>query len=128
MAVSNITKKYRKLSFLFGLLSFCALVGPIAYYAIEAFVGGSLAIEKVALAGSVLVVLIMTAVAAVNKIAMKSRIWILLFALFLCLDNFLVPLIVIGSCQIADELILTPLHKHFKTKASINTEIDKRSV
>ncbi len=128
MTVSKITKHYRRLSFFFGLLSFLAIVGPLLYYGIVAVAGDALVIEKMTLAASVLVVLVMTAVAMVNKIALKSRIWILLFALFLCLDHFLVPLLVVGICQVADELILSPLHKHFKNKASINIEIDKRGI
>lgn len=128
MKVSKTTKSYRRLAFLMGLLSFLCLVGPFAYYGIEALIGGALVYEKVALVGSVFVVLIMTVIAAVNKIALRSRIWILLFGVFLCLDHFLVPLIVVGACQIADELVFSPLRRHFASKASINIEIDKRGI
>lgn len=128
MKASKTTKSYRFWAGLMGFLSFLCLVGPFAYYGIEALIGGALVYEKVALVGSVFVVLIMTIVAAINKIALKSSIWILLFGVFLCLDNFLVPLVVIGITQVADELVFTPLHKHFAAKASINAEIDKRGI
>lgn len=124
---SKTTRNYHILSFVFGLLSLLCIIGPFLYYGGVALAGGALVVEKAALVASVLVVGIMTAVAAVNKVALRSRIWIVLFALFLCLDNFLVPLIVVGGCQIADELIINPLYKHFAAKASINAEIDKRN-
>lgn len=125
---SNTTRTYEFWAAIFGLLSFACLVGPFAYYGIAALAGGALVVEKVALAASVLVVLIMTLVAAVNKIALKSRVWILLFGIFICLDNFFVPLVIVGGCQIADELIFSPLRRHFAAKASINAEIDKRGI
>lgn len=128
MKKSKITRNYEFWAFLFGLLSFLSLVGPFAYYGITALAGGALVIEKVALVGSVLVVGIMTLISLVNNVALRSRIWIVLFALYLCLDNFILPLFIIGVCQLANELIFTPLRRHFANKASINIEIDKRGL
>lgn len=123
---SKITRSYELKAFICGLFSFACLIGPFIYYSIEALLNEGLVYEKVALAGSVIVVGIMTLVSLVNNIALRSRIWIVLFALYLCLDSFIIPLFVIGACQIANELIFSPLRKHFAQKASINIEIDKR--
>ena len=71
-------------------------------------------------------VIIMSIVAAVNKIALRSRVWILLIGLWICLDNFMLPIIVIACTQIADEIIFTPLHNYFKTRLVINKQIDGR--
>lgn len=128
MKKSKTTRGYEFWAFLFGLLSFLTLVGPFAYYGIAALAGSALAYEKVALAGSVLVVGIMTLVSLVNNIALRSRIWIVLFALYICLDSFIVPLFIIGACQLANELVFSPLRRHFAEKASINLEIDKRGI
>ena len=125
---SKITRSYEFKAFICGLLSLACLIGPFIYYSIAALSNEGLVYEKVALAGSVLVVGIMTLVSIVNNIALRSRIWIVLFALYLCLDSFIVPLFVIGACQIANELIFSPLRKHFAQKASINLEIDKRGL
>lgn len=35
-------------------------------------------------------------------------------------------LLIVAVGTILDEFLLTPLHKHFKNKATINREIDKR--
>lgn len=128
MKKSKITRHYEFWAFLFGLLSFLALVGPFAYYGIAALAGSALVYEKVALAGSVLVVGIMTLISLVNNVALRSRIWIVLFALYICLDSFIVPLFIIGACQLANELVFSPLRRHFAEKASINLEIDKRGI
>lgn len=128
MKKSKITRGYEFWAFLFGLLSFLSLVGPFLYFGIAALAGGALVVEKVALVGSVLVVGIMTLVALVNNVALRSRIWIVLFALYLCLDSFILPLFIIGACQLANELIFTPLRRHFAEKVSINIEIDRRGL
>lgn len=126
MKKSKITRHYELWAFIFGIISFFALVGPFAYYGIEVLIGGCLVYEKVALVGSVLIVGIMTIISLINNVALKSRIWIVLFALYICLDSFIVPLFIIGSCQLAREIVFIPLRRHFAAKASINLEIDKR--
>lgn len=123
---SGTTRGYQFWAFLFGLLSFLCLIGPFVGFGIAALAGGALVYEKVAFVGTVFVVLIMSVVAAVNKVALRSRVWIVLFGLWLCLDSFLLPLLVVGACQIVDELVISPLRAHCAAKASINAEIDKR--
>ena len=68
----------------------------------------------------------MTVISIANKIVLKSRIWILMLGIYICLDTVLTPLIIIAVCQIVDELLITPLKKNFKSKKIINKEMDKR--
>ena len=122
----NETAKYKRLSVLFAILSLLCFAGPILYFTIAAFMGAALLSEKIALASTLTIALILTLVAVINKCAMRCRIWIILIGLYVCLDTIMTPLIIIGSCQIADELCFAPLHSYFKSKYSINKEIDKR--
>lgn len=124
---SNVTSKYRKLYWLFLIVSFLLNVGPIAGYVISALVNSDLVVEKIALSMSVFVVLIMTIIAAINKTTLRSRVWVIIIALYFCLDHFITPLLIVGCCQIVDEWFASPITKHFKNKLIINKEIDKRS-
>lgn len=123
-----MTKKYHRIWLVFAILSILLNVGPLAAYSIIALAEASLVIEKVALSMTVLVVLIMTAVAFLNKTTMKSRVFVIIIGLYLCLDHFITPLIVISVCQIVDEWLASPVSKHYRNKYRINREIDKRGV
>lgn len=121
-----MTKKYRILYWLFFILSLLANVGPLAYYTIDAAINSDLTYEKLTLTTTVILVLIMSIVCLINKTVLRSRIWIILIGLYVCLDFMLTPLMIIACCQIADELVLTPLKKNFREKLIINKQFDKR--
>lgn len=122
----NATRKYIKLSFLFGFTSVLLNIAPFAVYAFIALVDSALIYQKIALSMTVLVVAILSLVALVNKVAMKSRLWIVLVGIYVCLGEIITPLIIIAVCQVLDELIVAPLHNRYRNKKDINKEIDKR--
>lgn len=124
--MSKATRNYKTGSFICSLLNFVAYLGPFAYYFISAMAGDAPSTQKFALTATLIIVGILTIIAIVNKVALRSRIWIILFGLFVCLDSFIEPIIIIGVCQILSEIVLEPLQKWFANKASINAEIDKR--
>lgn len=126
MAKSETTKKYRKLGLIFSLLSFLLLVGPVFYYVGVGFMTTGVVVQKLALVSAVLVSVILTGICAINKVVFRSKIWIIVLALFFVIDHFLVMIFVFGGTQILDELVVSPLAKYFRSKASINAEIDKR--
>lgn len=121
-----MTKKYKKLYILFTILSILCFIGPISFFTIFAFLSGTAIATKVALSSTILITIILSIIAAANKLAMRSRLWILLIGLFLCLDHIMFIVVVIGSCQIIDELIFSPLAHYYHNKFTINHEIDKR--
>lgn len=123
-----MTKRYRRLSILFSVLSLLLNIAPLATYAIIAMVESNLVTEKIALCMTVLIVAILTAVSLVNKVAMRSRIWIIFLGLYSALDYIMVPLVIVACCQVLDELVVQPLSKRFKQKYSINKELDKRGI
>lgn len=126
MAKSKTTKKYATLAVIFTILSFLLLAGPTAYYVVLGYMGAGVLVEKVALTATIAMSLVLTLLCAVNKVVFRSKIWLLVLALFFVIDHFLVMILVFGITQVIDELIVSPLAKHFRNKASINREIDKR--
>lgn len=126
MAKSKKTKRNGTLYLLFAFLSFALWFAPIATFTLIAILEGTLLYQKVSLAVTLFIVIIMTLVAVVNKVVMRSRLWIILIGVYICLHNIMTPLFVFAVCQIADELIVCPLKKRYKRKYQINKEIDGR--
>lgn len=107
----------------FGILSALCTLGPIIGFGLYALINDSVVVNKVSLCFTMLIVLVLSLIAAINKFAFKSKIWIIMIGLYLSLDFMLTPIIVVGVCQIADELIFTPLYKYFKRYYEIRKEI-----
>lgn len=126
MTKSKTTKKYARLAIIFSILSVLLLLGPTAYYVITGLIVAPLVIQKVALVSTVAISLLLTMLCAINKWVFRSKIWLIVLALFFVIDQFLVMILIFGITQIIDELIVSPLARLFRSKASINREIDKR--
>ena len=125
--MSTMTNKYKKLSILTFLLSTMCSLCPILIYIIKAFVDKDVqAVNKYTLGIMCSVALIVTIINIVAKLHLRCIPWILLLGIYLCLRNITTLLILMAITTIIDELILTPLHKSFKNKYTINKEIDKR--
>ena len=121
-----MTKNYRIKYWIFLITSILLNVCPLAVYSIKALVEGQLVYQKVALTMTVFVVLIMTVISIINKITLRSRLWLLLIGVYLCIGEILTPLIIIAVCQTVDEIIVHPLKNNYKNKLTISKEIDKR--
>lgn len=122
------TAKFRLLYWIFFAASLLLNVAPLTFYTVGALCSASLVYEKVALCMTVFVVLIMTIISMLNHVALKSRLWIVLIGIYICLGEILTPLIVIACCQITDEIIVSPLKVSFRNKLTINKELDLRGV
>ena len=81
--MSETTKHYRLWYWVFFIFSILLNVSPLAGYAIKAMIESDLIYEKVTLVTTVFIVLIMTCVSLVNKVAMRSRLWVILIGLYL---------------------------------------------
>ena len=122
----NTTRKYRRLSFLFGTIRVLLNIAPFAIYAFIALINSTLLYQKTVLCMTVFIVGIMSLITLFQEVAMKSRLWIVLVGIYVCLGQIITPLIIIAVCQVLDELIVAPLHDSYRDKKSINKEIDKR--
>lgn len=124
--MSDRTIKFKRLYWIFLIFSLLLNVGPLAGYSITALINADLVHEKVALTMTVFIVLILTIVSMINRVTMKSRLWIVLIGIYMCIDYIMTPLIIIAVCQILDEIVVTPLKKNYKNKLTINKEMDMR--
>lgn len=121
-----MTKKLKAKYVIASLISILLNICPLLVFTIIAFISGTAIVHKVTLSMTLLLVLIFTLITFINKTVFRSKLWILLIGLWLCLDNILAPLIVFASCQVLDELIVTPIKKYYRDRYKINKEIDKR--
>lgn len=124
--MSAITRKFRFWTAVCLILSLLLNVAPLAAYTIIGFAEADLVVEKVGLAATIFIVLIMTAIAWINKTTMRSRVWILLLGMYFCLHNFITPLIIVAICQVIDEWFISPLHHYCRERYVINKELDRR--
>lgn len=123
---SKVTKNCRLAYWIFFAISLLLNVCPLAVYVIKALAGPGLTHQKVALTMTVFVVLILSIISWANKLVLRSKIWVVVIALYFILDRFATPIIVLACCQVVDELLVCPLKSHYKTKLTINKELDKR--
>lgn len=125
--LSEKTKKQR-LSYRL-LLMFHVLLNilPLTYFTIKAYLNSNVITERITLSLVLAVVVILTAVTFINKTVLRSRLWIMLIGLWVCLDSIVSIIVIIAICQVVDELIAEPMCKKSKALYHINREIDKRS-
>ena len=123
--MSDITKKYIHLYRLFQCLSLIILIVPLLVYGIKGFIEGAVG-EKFTLGITITIAAILVALNILFKYRIRSTIWIVVLGIYVAVDNILPLLLCVAIGTIVDEFILTPLAKHYKSKASINKEIDKR--
>lgn len=124
--MSDMTKHNRRWYRFFSVLSFVLFAGPPIYFIASAFIASTLVVHKITLASAVLVIIILTGISLVNKVAIRSRMWIVIIALFFVLRSIETPIIVIGVTQILDELLIAPSRDYFKRRYVIHKEVDKR--
>lgn len=125
--MSTMTSKYKKLSILTFLLSTICSLCPIVIYVIKAFVDSDVKeVNKYTLGIMCSVALVITLINIVAKLHLRCIPWILLLGIYVCLKDITALLVIMAITTIIDELILVPLHKSFKSKYTINKEIDKR--
>lgn len=125
MAQSEITKQYKTKYTICKLMSIVITLSPLIYYLI---VGMSIGepTKRVILAFSAVAAMVLTFVSLAFKFRIRSTIFILMLGIHCCIDNITTLIMVMAATTLIDELLLTPLCKHFREKYSINKEIDKR--
>lgn len=122
---SEITKKYKTQYMIAKGISIALTVGPLIYYI---FAGFSIAepAKKVILSFTAISAIMLTLVSVVFKLHIRSTIFILMLGIHCCIDNITGLIIIMAAATLLDELLMTPMCKHCKSKYSINKEIDKR--
>lgn len=120
------TKKLKITWIIAAAISTLLTLFPLAFFSIKAFMTTGLVESKMALCGSLLIVLILTAVCKLKEYKPRSLLWIVLVALWLTLDSLGAIIITFTITQCLDEFLVCPVKNYAKWKYSINKEIDKR--
>ena len=123
--MSNITKKYKSLYWVFNILSFCLTFVPFFVFLIIGYVNATTA-EKVVMSAITIGALLISAIGIISKYTFRGVGYLVIIALYVALQNVATPILIIALCTITDELVVTPLKKKFKEKYTINREIDNR--
>ena len=123
---TKYTKRVIIAAVLLTILSFTLCFGPCIYYVGAGLLSGAVVAKKVALTMTIFFSFVMSMICVLRKTAFRSSLWIVCIGLWLCLDSIIPMLIITAICQTTDELIIAPLARHFRNKAHISKEIDKR--
>lgn len=123
--MSEATKKLRNRCVLFGIISWSLAFAPAFSSVVMGYVQSDPR-QKFLLTGAVTFALLVAAIGAINKLRIRSTIWIVLLGLYFAIRDIVPVLVAIAVCTVIDELIAEPVYKHYKTRYKINKEIDKR--
>lgn len=119
-------KKMKLCAVIFTIFSFLLTWTPVLVYTCLAYMSKTASdTGKVCLTMFLSVAVIMSLVCILNKYTLRCKNWLLLIGLWMCLDKILGCILVLAITQCLDELVVSPLAKHFRTKVSINKEISK---
>lgn len=122
-----MTKQYRGAKWIFWFLSFLCNFGlVIAFFIYGMATATEITRYSMCLAGIVGMIVALTS--TILKRHWRTPLVIMLGTMYFVAQNFAIVLITIGVAIMLDELFFTPAYKHFKNKAMINHEIDKREV
>lgn len=120
------TKKIGIAALIMSVLSIILNVGPVVTYSVIALSENNSETQKCVLLSMISISVILSAVCLLNKYTLRSKIWLILIGLYICMDKVLGCVLILAITQVFDELVVAPLKKHFRRKYQINKEIDKR--
>lgn len=124
---STYTSACRAKLWICRIVDFLVLIAPVLVYFFIGLGSGALVYQKVALVGMFAIALILTLFNMVWQKKLRCPIWICLIGLFIAIQQWLLPLVVIlAISSIVDEFLLTPLIKYYKTKLIANKAMDER--
>lgn len=121
-----MTKTYKFKKNLLWFLSFLCTVGPFIIFSIMGFIEAEVVYKKLVLTLTLIGAIILSLVAMLQKIQLRSIPYIIMIGLWVALDRLLPFIIVIAICTILDELIFSPLYKRYNEDYHTNLQIDKR--
>ena len=126
--MSDITKRYKKLSLIFFWLGVLLTFLPLIIFGIIGCANGTIDIvHKLRLGVCFAFALLLTVMGIKSKYNCRSITYILLFGCYFVVRDIKWVILVAGICCICDEFVCRPLHKYYHEKAVINKEIDKRT-
>ena len=125
---SQFTKKSRALLWTWRIIDWLCLFAPLLIYLIIGLASNSVTTgAKVTLVAMLFLALILTVINVIAQKHLRCPIWILLIGLYVAMDKYLMPLIIIlAITSILDDLIFTPIIHYYYTQTVASKTIDKR--
>lgn len=128
MASSAFTKKSRALLWTWRIIDWICLFLPLIIYLVIGLASNAVTTgAKVSLVAMLFLALILTAVNVIAQKHLRCPIWVLLIGIYIAMDKYLMPLIIIlAITSILDDLVFTPLIHYYYTQTVASKTIDKR--
>ena len=128
MATSAFTKQSRTLLWTWRIIDWLCLFAPLLIYLIIGLASNNVTTgAKVSLVATLFLALILTAINVIAQKHLRCPIWILLIGLYIAMDKYLMPLIIIlAITSVLDDLLFTPLIHYYYTQTVASKTIDKR--
>lgn len=125
---SEITLKYRRLAVAFYILSVIAFLAPLGTFGVIAWINHPSTVQMRALIACGIAAFFFFIIDLFRRGKFRTVAWAMLTAICIVCDAYHVQwcIFITAGCVILDELVFTPLKRHFWSKAKINGEIDKR--
>lgn len=129
MASSNFTKKSRTLLWTWRILDWLCLFAPLIIYVVVGLINNNVTTgQKVTLVAMLFLAIILTMINVIAQKHLRCPIWVLLIGLYVAMNKYLMPLIIIlAVTSILDDLIFTPLIHYYYTQTVASKTIDKRN-
>ena len=125
--MSDVTKRYNKLRYVFFWLGILMTFLPLLVVGFTGCINGTIDInQKLKLGVCFVTAIILTIMGVKSKFNCRSITYLLLFGCYFVVKDIKWVILLAGICCIADEFVCRPLHKYYREKAIINKEIDKR--
>ena len=128
MASSKFTKKSRTLLWTWSALDWLCLFAPIIVYVVIGLVNDNVTTgQKVTLVAMLLLAIILTMINVIAQKHLRCPIWVLLIGLYVAMNKYLMPLIIIlAITSILDDLVFTPIIHYYYTQTVASKTMDKR--
>lgn len=125
---SEFTTLCKRKLWLYRILDWIILFTPLAVYIVIALTDeGVTTAGKVSVVGTVMVAGILVLFNVIAQKRLRCPIWILLIGMYIAIKDYLLPLIIIlAVTTVLDDLIMTPIISHYRTKLIANKAIDER--
>jgi hypothetical protein len=129
MASSKFTKKSRTLLWTWRILDWLCLFAPLIIYVVVGLINNNVTTgQKVTLVAMLFLAIILTMINVIAQKHLRCPIWVLLIGLYVAMNKYLMPLIIIlAVTSILDDLIFTPLIHYYYTQTVASKTIDKRN-
>ena len=125
--MNQSTIKYKRLYLLFKLISVLIIVAPIGYYVLNTLIFAEITtVDRFIVSATTISCIILAILNLVLQVFKHSKFWLIMIGLALVLPDITTFIIVFGCANIVNEIVIEPLEKHYKSKYTINKEIDKR--